>query len=664
MAARRQRLVVLLSLFLLGAPWAIFAQKTKLPLRVNVLTYPNRPRLGDDFQIILRVNEPRRFSNRVFYTKDNFPKQLSMLGGPYIKPAGEASTDYIYLVKANEIGQFVLPSFTYTNGIISQRTQTQTIEILPRDPNSEEYKIQGAYRSPPLSVYQGQAFGLVLEVKNLNELMPVGTQNLPPIANAIIENAPGFGSITEHKFRDDTLYNVPVMAWIVATGSASKLTLPSMTLKAGTQTTISPSVSIDVLPLPKEVSESNAVGSFRLTSEISDKSVTEDGFIELKIRLEGEGNFHILNLPQPLMSENVEIAKQSDMRVLMPTTRGYSGYIESTYQIKPTADLENHRASVTVPEFNSWDPYTLLLNKQAAAQYHLEIITNSQNTNLFAFFSPAAVMMKKDFSIFRILGLWMLLLPLFLWKLLGIITKPKDKPVSFFLFLPLFIFPFISYEKVPETLRRAEQYVQDENWPAAQQAFAETIKFLPRHKAVLMYNQAIAMQKQDQVGWTSYYLVKAIEYDPFEPIYRKAWHSHQKQFKLSSSTIRAGFDYSLYIYYALFVMAFGLLLMGVLVKKNLYIQRLGFILTGILIFIFLTMLTYQVYGKKSWAVALQDTSLGRIPEKDVLTLYVVKEGTLLEVMAKFDDFYLLTNQSEGIEGWATVDKFVLGQERK
>ncbi len=664
MAARRQRLVVLLSLFLLLFPTIAFAQKTKLPLRVNVLIYPNRPHLGDDFQIILRVNEPRRFSNRVFYTKDNFPKQLDILGGPYIKPAGETSTDYIYLVKAKEIGAFTLPSFTYTNGIITQRTQQQTIEILPRDPNSEEYKVQGAYRSPPLSVYQGQAFGLVLEVQNLADLMPVSTQNLPPIANAIIENAPGFGSIIEHKIGNDDLYNVPVMAWVVATGSASKLTLPSMTLKAGTQTTVAPSVTINVLPLPKEVSESNAVGSFRLTSEISSDSVHEGGSIELKIRLEGEGNFHILNLPQPQMSKNVEIAKQSDMRVLIPTTRGYSGYIESTYQIKPMADIETSFASVRVPEFNSWDPYALQINQQKTTQYNFEIITNNENTNLFAFFSPAAVMLKKDFSIFRLLGLWLLLLPLFLWKLIGIITKPKDKPVSFFLFLPLFILPFLSYEKVPEILRIAEQHVQNENWSAAQQAFAQTIKSLPHHKAVLMYNQAIAMQKQNEIGWTSYYLVKAIEYDPFEPIYRKAWNSHQKQFKLSSSTVRASFNYSLYIYYALFVMAFGLLLMAVLVKKNLYLQRLGFVLTGILILIFLTMLTCQAYGKKSWAVALEDTSLGRIPEKDVLTLYVVKEGTLLEVMAKFDDFYLLTNQSEGIEGWATVDKFVLGQEKK
>ena len=74
------------------------------------------------------------------------------------------------------------------------------------------------------------------------------------------------------------------------------------------------------------------------------------------------------------------------------------------------------------------------------------------------------------------------------------------------------------------------------------------------------------------------------------------------------------------------------------------------------------MLFYQTYSKKSWAIALEDASLSRIPEKDVTTLYVVKEGTLLEIVAHFDDFYLLTNQGEGIEGWATVEKFVLSQD--
>lgn len=657
MAARRKRLVIWFSLLILMLP--VYLQAASI--RVSVLTYPSRPRLGEDFQIIIRVNEGQDFSHRVYYTQESFPRALEILGGPYVKPVSNKITDYIYLVKAKEIGLFILPAFFYTNGESTKKTSSGPLKILPRDPNSENYKTKGGYRSPPLSLYQGQAFGLVLETLNLADLMPVDTQNLPPIANTIIENAPGFGSIIEHIFQNRTLYNVPVMAWIIASGHGSSIVLPSMIMKAGNETIASPSVTIDVLPLPQEVKDSGAVGSFTLSSEISETEVIEDSPIQLKLRLEGEGNFHILKLPQLMTSDNFEIVEETENRVLLPSKKGYSGYIEQIYQIKPSIP-DSGISFIAVPEFVFWNPESLMLGKTQSTHYTINILSSTQNTSLYSFFSSDTIMLKKDFSVLRLISLWLILLPLLIWKLLVIASRPKEKPVSFFVFLPMLILPFMPYQKIPESLRMADQYVSDKNWDAAQKSFAQAMQDLPHHKAVLMYNQAIAMQRQNQVGWTSYYFMKAIEFDPFEPMYRKAWQLHQKQYKLSSSISLYGFDYSLYIYYFLFVLTFGLILIATVSRKHPKLQKSSFIISILLMGSFIIMLCYQLYNRKSWAVALEDTSLGRIPEKDVSTLYVVREGNVLEIVARFDNFYLLTNEHEGVEGWAKAEKFVLGQD--
>lgn len=658
MEARRKRLVIFLACACFFLPsLGIYA---KVPLRVSILTYPTRPRLGEDFQVIVRVNQSVAFAHRVYYSKENFPEALSMVGGPYVKPISDGSTDYIYVLKANEIGLFILPPFSYTDGDTNVKTTSTPLEILPRDHNSENYKLKGAYRSPPLSVYQGQAFSLVLEAQNLTDLMPVGTQNLPPVANAIIENAPGFGSIVEHIFQNRTLYNLPVMAWIVASNEASSLTLPSIMMKVGNQSVTSPSVTINVLPLPPEVKDSAAVGNFRLRSEISETSIIEDSVLQLKLRLEGEGNFHILKMPELEMSNNFEVLEQEEVRVLLPSTNGYTGYIEQIYQLKPTT--AGSPSFISVPDFVFWDPQSLLVEKTGAKNYPIEVFSGMQNTRHFSFFSTDAIMLKKDFSVFNIFLLWIILLPLFVWKILIMSFRPKEKPVSFFIVLPLVIFPLIPWQQIPETLRLADQYIQEENWPAAQQEFAKSIALLPQHKAVLMYNQAIAMQRQDKVGWTSYYLMKAIQYDPFEAIYREAWNLHQKQFKLSSSIVLHNFSYTFYVYYLLFIFTFISILVATIAKRYPYVQKGSFILSIFLIVSFLAIFCYQISSKKSWAVTLEDTSLGRIPEKDVSTLYIIREGTILDIVARFDNFYLLTNQREGIEGWAKADQFALGQD--
>ncbi|MGL4524381.1 MAG: hypothetical protein ACRCVN_02515 [Spirochaetia bacterium] len=665
MATRRKRLVVLLLLLNFLIISNISAQrqaKKNTSLGANILTYPSIPRIREDFQIIIRIAESSDVSRRVYYDKKTQPSQLQLLSGPFVQNVSDGITDYIYVTRSNAVGLFTLPTFYYEDSTGTYALNEASVEILPQNPNPENYQIQGAYRSPPLSIYQGQAFALVLEAKNLRELMPITVQNTPPIANAILETAPGIGEINEHRFQEELLYDVPVTAWIVAVNQAGRIILPTMNMKSASLESISaPSITIDILPLPDPAKKSGAVGDFRVTSDVSSTEIVDGRSLKVRFRIEGEGNFHIFNFPELQASTAFEISLESENKVLVPSSGGYFGHIERIYELKANDGMD--LGMITIPEFTWWNPSELSIGSYESKSYPIKVTSSLIDGKLFSFFSPEFVMLKKDASPWKILGLWFLLIPLFFYRFFISRATPKENKLTFFWVLPLMLnTSFFAPTPIPSTLRSAYDFVAQENWQAAQEAFADTAKILPNNKAVLMYNQAVAMQKQEKFGWAGYYLMKAIQHDPFEPIYRQAWNLHQKELNLSSSRVQYGFYYSLGVYVFLFILAFFSIMLVVSIKFKPHIMKSLLIVVFSLPLLFLILFSYQLYGKKSWAIALEDVSLGRIPENNVSTLYVIREGTILEVIARFDNFYLLNNQQEGIEGWANTHYFAISSE--
>lgn len=99
----------------------------------------------------------------------------------------------------------------------------------------------------------------------------------------------------------------------------------------------SPEIKLNIKPLPgnKPASFSGAVGDFSVTSSISHDSIDVNDAFTIKVRMQGTGNFNLIDAPKLNLPKEFEVYDPEISRNLSQTANGSSGSIEWLYTIIP-----------------------------------------------------------------------------------------------------------------------------------------------------------------------------------------------------------------------------------------------------------------------------------------------------------------------------------------
>ena len=153
----------------------------------------------------------------------------------------------------------------------------------------------------------------------------------------------------------------------------------SRTVSAGKRT-------IDVQPLPEKGKPTDffgAVGQFNFDALINKNSLKATESFEVKLKVSGNGNLKLFNLPKLVLPNTLEVFEPEHRENVRTTLNGMQGSIEDNYTIVPRFQ---GKYPISVISFSYFDPkkeryFTLRSNDQIVDVYGGPILPNTDKKN-------------------------------------------------------------------------------------------------------------------------------------------------------------------------------------------------------------------------------------------------------------------------------------------
>ena len=290
-------------------------------------------------------------------------------------------------------------------------TVTEAVEV-PRDPNSPEYLIDDNLH-------------LVAEISNsrpyLNEAITVVYKlyfrNPLRISDGRAVENPQFADFWSHnidiprlKVENATYKGEPysVVVWkksVLYPQKTGKLTLEPLSLslvidlpsnrrdffgnrilQQSSRTVTAGRRTINVKPLPekgKPVNFFGAVGQFNFDALINKNSLKASESFEIKLKVTGNGNLKLFNLPELVLPNTLEVFEPEHSENVKTTLSGMQGNIEDNYTVVPRFQGKYPIAPVS---FSYFDPkkekyFTLRSSEQIVDVYGGPVANNSNDNS-------------------------------------------------------------------------------------------------------------------------------------------------------------------------------------------------------------------------------------------------------------------------------------------
>tara|TARA_X000000950_G_scaffold77553_2_gene97364 strand:+ start:21461 stop:23224 length:1764 start_codon:yes stop_codon:yes gene_type:complete len=374
----------------------------------------------------LGLNERLRVDFNMNQNGDDFtPPDFSgftVVGGPnqsisnsWVNGKRSFSKTYTYFLTPNKKGALSIKQATINIGGSIYKTSpvditvTEAVEV-PRDPNSPEYLIDDNLH-------------LVAEISNsrpyLNEAITVVYKlyfrNPLRISDGRAVDNPKFADFWSHNINIPQLkvesgtykgedYNVVV--WrksVLYPQKTGKLTIEPLTLslvidlpsrrrdffgnRIVQQSSRSVSAGkkiINVKPLPekgKPVNYFGAVGQFDFDVLINKNSLKATESFEVKLKVSGNGNLKLFNLPKLVLPSTLEVFEPEHSENVKTSLYGMQGSIEDNYTVVPRFQ---GKYPISVVSFSYFDPkqeryITLRSNDQLVDVYGGPVSPNAEN---------------------------------------------------------------------------------------------------------------------------------------------------------------------------------------------------------------------------------------------------------------------------------------------
>ncbi len=346
-----QGLVALLALFLSTAAGAATAE---------MILEPERVVKGSRFLVRIKTDIPWTSKYDVAITRPELPKNLVWWGYPEAQPWSEQMEDGSYRrmvevrakIHVDAPGFYEVGPFLIRSGDDFVDTGTRPIIGLEPDEANLPYPIFTQWRSPPETVWQGEAVPLILEGQNFASLALADSVSLASAPHGLLEEAPGLGGIISRSYGKEVLYDVPMASWIWTQDEPGTYRFPYVQLNIGGMKRTTPGFEVEVLPVPEEALISGAVGRFQVSFEIEEGEQHVGDVVSVRVRVEGEGNFNILK-PPVAEANGATLVGQGSASSYIPGSYGFTGWREERY------DFQIERAgniTFSIPGWTWFDP--------------------------------------------------------------------------------------------------------------------------------------------------------------------------------------------------------------------------------------------------------------------------------------------------------------------
>ena len=626
---------------------------------------PNPVGKGDKFTVDLFIDYDDMTG--ISIETSELPPGISLSKGPYKRPywiklddgSNRKKTIVTYTYSTNNTGRFVLGSYRVSAGTDIFVTEPEMIRIgLYRNRKLYmPYNIEWSFGEG--TFYEGQAVSLVLEVRNLEEVMLFKDVTVSLPDKGFMELVKNLGSVSELKFGDYSLYTVPVRGYIFTPSSAGKLKIPSASISARGITSVSGSSHLTVLEIPEQIKTTGAIGDFKISYWLKNDELSRNEKIELHVIVEGAGNLNYLQLQEP-SGDGLTLVNMVEISDYEPSIKGYSGSRETVYSF--ISDSPGDKALI-IPSFPFLDPESGNIITGSEKRVFLNIATDiivevaEAVVEDFPFYPKrlddrgfSTSSRYKDFSSY----LWLLPGPLVF--MIFLLTGRKKIIIGASI---IFIAASgnISNDSLVDI---AIQQYEIGEYERAIEIFKEAREELPDN-SFISYNIALAYYHLGDNGRSIYEARNAFYHDPLNSEYRNLIKYIEK---------KRGIIYPVEFSYNLYPDAFLFLLM-ILVNLTAFIgviylakNKNIYLIVSVLLF-GLSMLTagglaFSIIQKdRQVGVVIEDQiSVKKIPFSDADTVVEMRSGESVIVRGDSDDFLFITTGT-GIKGWVDKTKLLL-----
>ncbi|MBT3276096.1 MAG: hypothetical protein HN368_23310, partial [Spirochaetales bacterium] len=254
----------------------------------------------DNIYVNIYISHPR--PDEVSVTAPPLPKSLQITRGPKISPVADKGifrTWISYRLRGDASGRYIIKPFIIEINGDTLETEPRILEVGVYRNRQLYIPLDVEWLVPEGKIYAGQSVLISLRLLNQLKIPLVDTFDITYPKGAFFEDAVTVGEIEDIPVGSHHLYNIPISSFIFTPSQSGRLFLPSAEIEALGQAAESGTVRIDVLPLPRDVRESGAVGSFSYQASL-EKSKHEFGAVgKLFMRIEGTGNLVLFEFPEP-----------------------------------------------------------------------------------------------------------------------------------------------------------------------------------------------------------------------------------------------------------------------------------------------------------------------------------------------------------------------------
>ena len=590
------------------------------------------------------------------------PEGISLYKGPYKRPywlklpdgSNKKKTLITYTYSTSKVGKFELGSFVLTIGDDIQKTEPNIIRV-GLYKNRElymPYNVQWSYKSS--SFYEGQAIPIVLEVKDLEEVMLFNDVVVSSPENGFIEAVSNLGQVDVSMIGNVSLYTIPVRGFILTPSSTGRMKIPSGTVSARGISSTSKLAYLDILKIPEGIKSTGAIGEFNISVWLANNNLNITENIELHIKIEGTGNLNYFQLQQPF-GNGLTLVNTSEHLDYFADSSGYTGSRETIYSYISDSSGDKN---LTIPAFPFLNPVTDIINRGTIGNINFHINENlayeNDNTETEVFpFLPKRVDDHGFSSSGRYKDpasyLWLLPGPLVF--LIFFLTGRKK------VFLGVSIIFIAAGGQVNNNSivdLAIDQYETGE-YEKAIEYFLESENELPDN-TYISYNLALAYYHTGDYGRSVYRARHAFYHDPFNREYRDLVNYIEQK---GEFLYPAELTYNLYpdgFLFLLMILVNAASFIGVIYLVN--HRNIYFIVSVLLLgFSILSVggLGFSVIQKdRQVGVIIQDQALvKKIPFLESETVVEMNPGESVLVKGDSKNF-LFISTGTGIKGW--IDK--------
>ncbi|MCK5202105.1 MAG: BatD family protein, partial [Spirochaetales bacterium] len=308
------------------------------------------------------------------------PFGISLFKGPYKRPywfklddgSSRKKTIVTYTYSTNTTGRFVLGSYHVSAGTDIFVTKAEVIRIgLYRNRKLYmPYDIEWSFSEG--TFYEGQAVSLILEVRNLEEVMLFEDVTVSLPDKGFMESVKNLGFVSEQEIGNYSLYTVPVRGYIFTPASAGRLKIPSASISARGVTSVSDSSYLTVLEIPEQIKNTGAIGDFGISYWLKNDELSRNEKIELHVIVEGTGNLNYLQLQEP-SGDGLTLVNTVEVSNYESSIKGYSGSRETVYSF--ISDSPGDKALI-VPAFPFLDPESANIITGSEKRIFLNVATD------------------------------------------------------------------------------------------------------------------------------------------------------------------------------------------------------------------------------------------------------------------------------------------------